>query len=379
MKRITTLLILFLSFIVFSCSNDDNNGGPATGDLTLSGKVMSPNSAFPISKASVKVFRDSQLVQSVITDATGNFTINNLPEGNLTVELRKGKFVKTVNIDLTSDYDLLPSERNLDVFPSIAVVTGTYDQIESVLLNIGLVDPDTNEPTFDIVEGGFSGRYSESGNHHHQRPSMSRNSTSLMPNVDFTFSELLLDTTLLNSYDIIFLNCGASEEYAFDTTAMANLKAFIQNGGVLYATDWMYKYIESAFAQENYMMFALPEKAGDSDFADVTIADSDLTEWLEAQGLTVTPSVEINGFLPGWQLVDSYNASIVNDWLIADEVTYDFMPQTNKALAFTYKFQQGGVFYSSFHTHGNDLSEDVITQMMNYFVFELSALSDEAP
>lgn len=363
-----------LALVVLSCSNDDNTSAPS-GDSKLVGRVMSPNGQFPISEATIKVFQDDQLVREELADAIGNFAISGLPDGNLTVELSKGKFRKQFEILMSGEYTLQPSERNLDVFPEIAVVTGTYDAIEEVLLDVGIVDS-TGSPAFDIVEGGFSGRYAQnSHNHAHQSAPMQR-TASLFPNVDFTFEEMLMDSALLNSYDILFLNCGADEWLASDPTATANLKSFIENGGVVYATDWMYAYLQSVFATENYMTFSTPEMAGDSDVAMVEVTDVTLTQWLEDQGISVTPSVMINGFLPGWQLVDSFNPSIVNDWLVADNVMYNGVIQQNKALAFTYKFQQGGVFYSSFHTHGNLASEDVITQMMNYFIFELSALQD---
>jgi hypothetical protein len=41
----------------------------------------------------------------------------------------------------------------IETLPNIAVVTGEYDNIESVLYSIGLFNPITGAPLFDIIDG----------------------------------------------------------------------------------------------------------------------------------------------------------------------------------------------------------------------------------
>ncbi|HEY0091524.1 MAG TPA: hypothetical protein VGB43_03465, partial [Flavobacterium sp.] len=200
-----------------------------------------------------------------------------------------------------------------------------------------------------------------------------RNIESLPANVPFNFNDLLHDTTLLAEYDIIFLNCGGKEEFASDPIAITNLKMFIENGGIVYATDFMYKYVQAMFPND-YLQFAQPEKAGYSETATVQINNTDLETWLTNQGIPGMPTMQIDGFLNGWQMVSTFNSANVNNWLIADNVIYSGSQYTNQSLAFTFDYGQGGVFYSSFHTHGNTSSEEAIVQMMNYFIFELSGL-----
>lgn len=373
-QKITSLIVLVFALSIFSCSKDDDHNS-GTGVLKISGQVMSPNNAFPIPKAKVRVYHGSELIAEQTTDALGTFTVAHLPEGTLRVELSKGKFTRDVTVDLHNDYELLSAERNLDTFPHMAVVTGNYDAIEDILFNIGIVDPDTGAPAFDILDG-WAGRYAQpaSSEAHRHGESAGRSST-LAPNVTFTVSQLLHDTTMLATYDIIFLNCGGQYNVTEDAEAMTNLKSFIENGGIVYATDWSYKYLNAMFPTD-YLTFATPEKGGDSMSAEVAIDNADLTTWLEAQGITVTPTVEINGFLPAWQMVGSFNEANVDDWVIANSVDYDGVNYTDKALAFTYNYGCGGVFYSSFHTHGNNTSEATIEQMMDYFIFELSDLGD---
>ncbi|HLA54919.1 MAG TPA: carboxypeptidase-like regulatory domain-containing protein [Flavobacterium sp.] len=375
MKKITTTLILIVFGLgLFSCSKDDDQNSGA-GTLKLSGKVMSPNNSFPIPRAKVKVYNGSELIAEKTTDALGAFTVEHLPEGNLTVELSKGKFTREVQVSLHADYELPTTERSLDTFPHMAVVTGYYDAIEDILFNIGIVDPVTGAPAFDIIDGQ-TGRPSIASRQAHGHGDIVGRSSTLAPNVTFSVSQLLHDTTMLSTYDILFLDCGGNDTVTGDAVAMANLKTFIENGGIVYATDWTYTYIQSMFPANDYMSFSTPEKGGDSLTADVAVTNADLTTWLEGQGITVTPTVQINGFLTAWQMIDTFNPANVDDWVVANSVQYDGVTVNNKALAFTFNYGCGGVFYSSFHTHGNNTSEVTIEQMMDYFIFELSALGN---
>ncbi|HEX9979079.1 MAG TPA: hypothetical protein VGB50_00780 [Flavobacterium sp.] len=371
MKKITTTLLIVFCFVAFSCSNDDNNGS-AAGDLTVTGKVMAPNNSFPISRATVKVFQDDELIATKVSDALGVFEVNDLPDGELTIQLSKGKFKKSFEIDLQDDYELLPAQRNLDEFPEIVVVQGAFDAIEEILFEIGIVDPVTGAPAFDIVAN--AGRMSSAANGVHGPKGSDARMSTMEPNVAFTANDLLHDTTLLNSYDIIFLNCGGPQ--VLDPVAAANLKAFVNDGGIVYATDWAFSYINTAFAEDNYLTFAIPNYGGTSTIAEVTINDPDLLAWLDNQGIDVLPSVTIEGFIGGWQMVESFNDSTVDAWLPATTVDYGGGVFTNKALAYTFQHGCGGVFYSSFHTHGNNSAQNEVQQMMNYFVFELSGLGE---
>ncbi|HEX8561986.1 MAG TPA: carboxypeptidase regulatory-like domain-containing protein [Flavobacterium sp.] len=372
MKKITLLFLVVLSGMLgVSCSSDDEKS-TAAGELQLTGTVMAPNNAFPISRAKVKVYQNGDLLSQTTADAVGAFVVDNLPNGELTVELSKGKFKRELTIDLQEDYTLGADERTFNVFPNIAVVTGYYDEIEQILFNIGIVDPATGEPAFDIIDGNATGRPSVAIRGHGNIAT--RNASSMPSNVDFTFDEFLLDSEQMSTYDIIFLNCGADTDLASDPTVIANLQAFVQDGGIIYATDWMFKYLQSAFDSTDYLLFSTPEYGGSSMTADVQIANADLEAWLASQGIDTSSSLEINGFLGGWQMVDNFNPANVTNWMIADQVQYSGATFTDKSLAFTFQAGDGGVFYSSFHTHGNNTSEATITEMMNYFVFALAEL-----
>jgi hypothetical protein len=366
MKRITALVMFALGVTLFSCSDDENQNSGG-GELKISGQVMAPNNQFPVSRALVKVYEGNQLIATKTTDALGNFTVDQLPKGPLRVELSKGKFKRTLEVDLQSDYTLTTAQRNFDTFPKIGVVKGSYDAIEDILVGIGVVD-DQGAPAFDIIDG-YSGR--QIAAHVHNGREVAARSSNLQPNVEYNAGELLNSAELLAQYDILFFNCGNNDYQSGNADAMNNLRDFVSNGGIVYATDWMYTYIQGAFTE--YLTFAQPNTAGTQLPLEATLGSADLEAWLEAQGISVTPTVTVEGFLSGWQMVGSH-ADNVDAWVIAQSVNYSGATYTDKPLAYTFAHECGGVFYSSFHTHGNYSASAAIDQMMSYFVFELSGL-----
>jgi hypothetical protein len=160
---------------------------------------------------------------------------------------------------------------------TMAVVTGEYDEIQDVLAKLGYGDLDTDNrlkigtEKFTIYRGGDTDLDVE----------LAATSETTYP----LASSLFGDVTLMNTFDIIFINCGADEtvtttastintpltatttkhhthaEYhaarkaavfkgagtAIDATVIANIKSYVEAGGKLYVTDWAYDFIEQAF------------------------------------------------------------------------------------------------------------------------------------
>jgi hypothetical protein len=58
-------------------------------------------------------------------------------------------------------------------------------------------------------------------------------------------STLFQDPAQLMQYDIIFINCGANDGAAYDTTVQMNLRNFVAAGGSLFVSDWAYDYVNA--------------------------------------------------------------------------------------------------------------------------------------
>lgn len=370
MKKSITLLFALL--LIFACSKDSSDNEPS-GDYSISGKFVTPNGLDAVSKASVKLYKDNDLVQETFTDSEGGFTLSALAKDSYELSISKGEFRTSTSVTLadlidafTLDLDSIPIEQ----LPSIAVVTGSFDHIEEVLYNIGLVDPETQEPLFDIIDGNdISGR-NPSHAHRHNTNVEHRMNPMLEPNVDFGFGEFIESPTLLANYDIIFLNCGLSESKQEFSN---NITDFVNNGGLLYATDWAFKYLSDITNDgAQYLSFYDPYKSGTSLSTDAQILNPDLIDWISQNFDIEVPNntVTIDEFLSSWQVVDTYDTNTVLPWLYGP-IEYDGVSE-DKHLAYTFLHGDGGVLYSSFHTENNTSDATTVERLMQYMVFELA-------
>jgi len=371
------LLSLLIVLTLFSCSKDDNSS--AEEEFELTGKFLAPNDFDPISNARVRAYQNNELKSETRTDAQGNYSLS-VARGDYTLKINKGKFKTERNINVDNNLDI--ETLSVETLPNIAVVTGSYDNIESVLYSIGLVNPVTQEPLFDIIDGvnpldrqGLN----QDTKHQHGHVGLHRNDPNplLQPNVDFDLEDLLNDEGLLSSYDIVFLNCGLNESYVDSSGA---LETYVSNGGLLYTTDWAASYLEAITnSGADYLTPYTPAKSGSSVSTVATILDGDLSEWLLLNyNISVDDTVLIDDFLPSWQVIDSHDTATTISWLNGP-VTYWDENNTDvsedKDLAFTFLHGEGGVFYSSFHTENSDI-EDVtdVERIMQFLVFEMSDL-----
>ncbi|APY07249.1 hypothetical protein BWZ20_02530 [Winogradskyella sp. J14-2] len=366
-----SLALLFVLVFAFSCSKEQSND--SSGDYNITGKFLTPNGLDPVAKASVKLYKDGTLIQDALTDSEGNFILNNLTKDSYELSISKGQFKTSTSANLSDLIDALTFNLDslpINQLPSIAVVTGSYDHIEEVLYNIGLVDPITEQPLFDIIDGQDIANRNVHHGHHQSNASAKRTNPMLAPNVDFGFGEFIESPTLLGNYDIIFLNCGLNET---KTDFGNNLNDYVNNGGLLYATDWAYAYLNFITqGGADYLSFYNPEKSGTSLSTDAEILDQTLIDWLDLNfGIQVpNATVTIDEFLGGWQVVDTYNAATVIPWLYGP-IEYDGISE-NKHLAYTFLHGNGGVLYSSFHTENNTTDATTVERLMQYMVFELA-------
>ena len=144
-----TLIVLIFSFLL-SCEKDNETAPLA--ESSISGKFLAPNDTDPIVNGLITASKDGTVVSETLTATDGTFTLTNLTAGEYTVTLKKGLFSSERTVEVAEDDDIDIPNIPIETFPRIGVVTGAYDHIESVLYNIGLVNPFTQEPLFDIIQ-----------------------------------------------------------------------------------------------------------------------------------------------------------------------------------------------------------------------------------
>jgi hypothetical protein len=373
------LKIILLCLFIYSCSSNEPTSETSDGPFTINGRILAPNGSDPIASSKITLQQLNGDIKIGYSDAKGVFSIENIDYGVYEVLLTKGLFSSQRSMEIsntTSDFDFDLGDIILNGIPNIGVVKGSYDNIETILYDIGLVNPITGAPLFDIIDGGNFERLSQDHGHHSNTTNRMTYNPQLDPNVDFDFTDLLSDPAQLASYDILFLNCGLDTSDAETSTAIYD---YVNNGGILYATDWTFPFIESinTLSGTDFITYQQPYKNGDSTSTEATILSSELNDWLDLNfDLTIDNTVVIDEFLPSWQVVETYDASNTIPWLNGP-VTYsdDSGSVTeDKDLAFTFLVGDGGVFYSSFHSENHEVGFTCVDRVMEYLVFELATL-----
>src|SRR5690606_37907592 len=110
-----------------------------------------------------------------------------------------------------------------------------------------------------------------------------------------------------------------------------NLRAFLEQGGRLYATDLAYDAVESVAPQAVDFMGgtqgdgSAPETLDAAQLgfggetARATVQDEGLRAWLAESGaLEADGTMTVTGFLPGWAMIDRVAAALTKVWVVGE-------------------------------------------------------------
>jgi hypothetical protein len=355
-----------------------------TGTMTtVRGTVRMPNGIDPVPQALVYVPREvtefpgevrcevcdqiSDLaIVSTQTADDGSFVLGPIPtaenqQPGFTVQLvaQKGRFRKLVDFTVenvcaenqaqSGIFDLPPRTNGFDNIPKIAVVSGAYDQMECVLLKLGI-----DQDAFDLYSG----------------------QQLLGPgNVVGNADSLLNDLAKMKSYNVIFLNCGNDYESLLgNATVRGNILDYVQSGGRLYVTDQAYDFVEQIeqfsplidFGPDPDSNPSAPETTNAAQIGEggitteAQVLQDGLKRWLEAveavtgdQVIDDQGRVHIQDFLVAWAMQVAVPANENSTLWLEGPVSGG--SYTNEVLPLTTTFdyaQCGRVLYSSYHTEG---------------------------
>lgn len=333
------LIILAFSISLSSCDKDslDPSDGTDAGSFgTVKGKFVSP-SGKPISGVEVFIVNENKNLKSaftvdslpfappsmvnengnlnsVFTDTKGEFTLEKVPVGKQKIKGVKGSFEGTFEVTVKKGKTETIKEVLINPINRLAHVKGEYDSIE------------------DIIEGlGFS-------------------SESLDIYKD------LYDPDKINfkDYSAIFLNCGAG--VVFKNEVKTNLLNFLNDGGLIYASDWEIEAIESLFPEEIEYIGGGAEQAIVANVVDDKLIGNlgkdkiniiyDLDNWVEIISLSSDFKVIIEGDYKG-----------------------ETGPVRQKRpLAFSRKVGKGTVIFTTFHNERN-ITDDMKRILEEYIFF----------
>jgi len=389
---------------------------------TINGKLVMPNGNTPLSNGLVYLPKDANAAKTIIsqkmrhkpveaasvadggcgtapvpviaqacTRSDGSFTLEaTLPAAGFPLIAHKGVFTTQAQLTVGSDSTVVMEPVKIDVGNvKMAVVSGQFDHLEWVLTDIGFAENEAGKllkhgtQKFDLYKGDFIG-FIDAPKYIDPYPAAKQ---LFVPRSDGSLP--------INDYDIVFINCGVDEtDYMPPSTEVASaLRNYVNQGGRLYVTDESYDYVEQSFPE--YIDFYGSDAANEDDAEGVDAAEhgnaldqtnatfaatpmaSNLKAYLAGMDCGDIPcinpdgTVHIEGFLREWAVMNGAHPahSTDVDFLMEGPVSVDRVPVT-KPLAASFRFGQGMVLYSSYHTHDSFKTgpQDWILQ---YLVFEL--------
>ena len=222
--------------------------------------------------------------QEEFTDADGRYEIFLQPQGRWRVTVQKGSFLSQTDVDcLANEVTQIPDGQQCVSVGEcrFLAVQGTFDRVESVLERVGVP-----ADRVDLVDG---------------------NPANL--NDDWAFRTFGAPDSLA-PYCGVFINCGI-DEAAFNgpranPTVINNLRTFVLQGGLLYASDQSYDVVEALFPAK-VDWYRNDDLASDAEYGlDGLISASVVDDGLHAflAGQTASPdTVSINFAYQSWAVL----------------------------------------------------------------------------
>jgi len=125
--------------------------------------------------------------------------------------------------------------------------------------------------------------------------------------------------------DIIFINCKGGYDYI----DASKLKKYVENGGIVYASDWAGSVISTSFP--NILTFGTSSKTG---IIKATVNDTDLKKH-------IGKTIDINFDLPSWHTITKVIGS--NVILTSNDSKLPIMVEI--------PIGKGIIYFTSFHNH----------------------------
>lgn len=308
-RRVARSLLLALSATVLAaCAGEEiNSPSGSTGHVT--GLITAADMKTPIPGVLVAPWGFAG--PTATTNQQGRYTLQSLPVGPRTLLATRGHFAAKVPIDVLGS--LLTEQPPGVLVPTgkLAFVKGSYDHIE------GIVRDDLRNPMDEITAAD------------------------------------LANPAKTSQYDMIFLNCGLDVSKASDPATLANLRSYISNGGIIYASDWASDYAQALFPSD----FISIGGSGSVQTAPGTITDQSLLDFVGKA------DVQIRYDLGGWKTLDALSSNVT----VLLTGTYDAGGTQTNPLAVVLDYGAGHLVYTTFHNEAG-VTDDQL-KVLYYFIY----------
>lgn len=281
---------------------------------SISGQICSyydtaTNSGYYI--AGTKVFVEmGNFYKETISNADGEFTLTDIPEGDIKVQAVRNRYNTTFNVQVTGNQNnSLPQPQCLDMSRvKIAVITGLHDSYDKILEGLGFK---TYENYVDGMERGFGQAINADGSITYIDGKSGNESQSTR----YHLEKFLANLNWMEDYDIIYFCSGPYERLDGDNGKVSsNIKLFLQNGGSIFVSDNAYGVIRTSLPNVGRWMGNGTDRAanmgttiGDYDNPHmVTVADSNLSQALH--GTADSTEIPVYFAQESWSVMENASA-----------------------------------------------------------------------
>jgi hypothetical protein len=250
-----------------ACQINKCTGMPKT---TVKGTVYDPGGKLPLYNVMVYVpnapldslvegvscdkcgtIASGQPVASALTDASGNFTMPDVPVGaNIPVVIQTGKWRRQITLPTVkacqdntfpgTDTFRLPKNQSEGHLPKIAMTRGKADSLECLLRRIGVSDSEFTNPD----GAGRVNIYYETSNCKNDDCVTNPGSTRYDSGTTFPLVSTLFNQTVINKYDMMVISChGESARSRAQPLAEKQIvKNFVDAGGRVFGSHFSFGY-----------------------------------------------------------------------------------------------------------------------------------------
>lgn len=353
MRHHTILATVLVGLLGSACSENEVNFRDVPPDVprdgVLRGQVCDPEAQVWMEGATVytHLYDENGVVYDTVTDITdaeGKYELA-LPTGlGYDIYVARGNdLVEQFHVDIPEglDVDLPPPSCFGDVDLKVALVTGAYDDLATLFNALGIA-------TYKEVDGQANDEL-----------------------VDF-----LSSPEVMAEYEVIFFDGGHAEEgviYPAGDPVVdqinANLREYVQNGGVVFASDWAYDLVEQNWPEKVDFLGddLVPDAAQKGDPGDMNaiIADDFMSAAIGLGQVTVHYDMSVYPLIE--TVDDSTRVYLTADMPWRNGQVVETVPDS--PLAVSFEDGNGRVYYTGYRNAANGAG-----QMLDVLRYLLGAL-----